>query len=66
MPFRVVFLPGSVLPAQAAYGGLVDALGPDADAVLKDLEVYASPKPPPAYTLDHEVEGVLREADRRG
>ena len=66
MAFRVVFLPGSVLPAQAAYGGLVDALGSDVDAVIKDLEVYASPKPPSAYTLDHEVDGVLREADQRG
>ena len=66
MAFRVVFLPGSVLPAQAAYGGLVDALGSDVDAVVKDLEVYASPQPPPAYTLDHEVDGVLREADQRG
>jgi pimeloyl-ACP methyl ester carboxylesterase len=66
MARRVVFLPGSVLPAQAAYGALVDALGTDVDALVKDLEVYASPEPPPAYTLDDEVDGVLRTADQRG
>jgi pimeloyl-ACP methyl ester carboxylesterase len=66
MASRVVFLPGSVLPAQAAYGALVDALGTDVDALVKDLEVYASPEPPPAYTLDDEVDGVLRAADQRG
>jgi pimeloyl-ACP methyl ester carboxylesterase len=66
MAFRVAFLPGSVLPAQAAYGRLVEVLGSDVDAMVKDLEVYASPDPPPDYTLDHEVAGVDREADARG
>jgi pimeloyl-ACP methyl ester carboxylesterase len=66
MAFHVVFLPGSVLPAQAAYGGLVEALGTDVDALIKDLEVYAAPEPPSDYTLDDEVEGVLRAADERG
>jgi pimeloyl-ACP methyl ester carboxylesterase len=66
MAFRVVFLPGSVLPAQLAYGELVEALGTDVDAAVKDLDVYASPEPPADYTLDHEVDGVLREADQRG
>jgi len=66
MASRVVFLPGSVLPAQAAYGALVDALGTEVDALVKDLEVYALPEPPPAYTLDDEVDGVLRTADQRG
>jgi pimeloyl-ACP methyl ester carboxylesterase len=66
MAFHVVFLPGSVLPAQAAYGRLVEVLGSSVDAMVKDLEVYASPEPPPRYTLDDEVDGVLREADQRG
>jgi len=66
MTFRVIFLPGSVLPALAAYGRLVEVLGSDVDAMVKDLEVYASPEPTPAYTLDHEVAGVDREADARG
>ena len=39
-PMRVILLPGSVLPAQLAYGALVEALGPDVDAVAKELELY--------------------------
>ncbi len=64
-PFRVILLPGSVLPADLAYGSLVSALGSDADVVVKDLEVYATTEVPPDYTLDLEVAGVLREADQR-
>ena len=66
MPFRVILLPGSVLPAELAYGSLIEALGADADAVAKDLEVYAPSEPPEDYSLDLEVAGVLREADERG
>jgi len=61
-----MFLPGGVLPAELAYSSLVEVLGGDADAVAKDLEVYATDEPPQDYTLDLEVAGVLREADRRG
>ncbi|MGO4583205.1 alpha/beta fold hydrolase [Arthrobacter sp. 2RAF6] len=65
-PIRVVLLPGSVLPAQPAYGALIEALGPDVDAVAKDLELYNGDEPPPGWSLDTEIEGVLREADARG
>ncbi|UYY82462.1 alpha/beta hydrolase [Arthrobacter sp. YA7-1] len=65
-PIRVILLPGSVLPAQPAYGALIDALGPDVDAVAKDLELYDGDEPPPGWSLDTEIEGVLREADARG
>ena len=65
-PFRVILLPGSVLPADLAYGSLVSALGADADAVAKELEVYATAEAPADYTLELEVAGVLREADERG
>ncbi|MDP9491441.1 MAG: alpha/beta hydrolase [Actinomycetota bacterium] len=61
-----MLLPGVVLPAEAAYGALIAALGPDIDAVAKDLEVYATPEPPDDYGLEVESEGVLREADVRG
>jgi pimeloyl-ACP methyl ester carboxylesterase len=64
--FRVILLPGIVLPAEPAYGALIAALGADVEAVAKDLEVYATPEPPDAYRLEHEVAGVLREADTRG
>jgi pimeloyl-ACP methyl ester carboxylesterase len=65
-PFRVIMLPGSVLPAELAYPSLVAALGSDADVVAKELEVYVTDEAPPDYTLDLEVAGVLREADARG
>ena len=65
-PFRVIFLPGSVLPGDLAYGSLMAALGPVTDAVVKELEVYATVEAPPDYTLELEVGGVLRDADHRG
>jgi pimeloyl-ACP methyl ester carboxylesterase len=52
-----------MLPAGLAYGALIAALGPDVDAVAKDLEVYAAPEPPEHYSLDAEVAGVVREAE---
>jgi len=63
---RVLLLPGGVLPAELAYSSLIGVLADDADAVTKDLEVYASDAPPDDYTLDHEVSGVLREVDALG
>jgi pimeloyl-ACP methyl ester carboxylesterase len=63
---RVVLLPGSELPAAPAYAGLLQALGERADAVAKDLEVYAHDAPPEDYSLELEAEGILREADARG
>lgn len=65
-PIRAVLLPGAVLPAQPAYSALIEALGPDVQAVAKDLELYAGRRPPPGWSLDTEVDGVLREADARG
>ena len=54
------------MPADLAYGALLEALGDDSEAIAKDLEVYAEPEPPPDYTLDNEVAGVLRAADAAG
>ncbi|MFJ6077039.1 alpha/beta fold hydrolase [Pseudarthrobacter sp. NPDC092419] len=65
-PLRALLLPGSVLPAGPAYGALIEALGPDVHAVAKDRELYADAAPPPGWTLDTEVDGVLREAGRLG
>jgi pimeloyl-ACP methyl ester carboxylesterase len=62
----VILLPGIVLPAEPAYGAVISALGPDVEAVAKDLEVYGTPEPPENYSLDVEIAGVLREADARG
>jgi pimeloyl-ACP methyl ester carboxylesterase len=65
-PFRVVLLPGVVLPVELAYGALLETLGTEVDAVAKDLELYAGPEPPLDYSLDLEIAGVLREAEGRG
>jgi pimeloyl-ACP methyl ester carboxylesterase len=62
----VILLPGIVLPAELAYGGLIAALSPGAEVVARDLEIYAAPEPPDDYGLEVEVAGVLGEADRRG
>jgi pimeloyl-ACP methyl ester carboxylesterase len=64
--FRVILLPGIVLPAEIAFGALIAVLGPDVEAVAKDLEVYVTPVPPRDYSLVLETAGVLREADARG
>lgn len=63
---RVILLPGAILPAQPAYGALIEALGPDVQAVAKDLELYADNEPPVGWSLDTEIDGVLREADALG
>lgn len=63
---RVILLPGIVLPAELAYAALIAALGPDVEAVAKDLEVYATPEPREDYSLESEIAGALREADARG
>jgi pimeloyl-ACP methyl ester carboxylesterase len=65
-PYRVILLPGSVLPADLAYRALIQALGPEVQAVAKDLELYKTDEPPADWTLDTEVDGVQREADERG
>lgn len=63
---RVILLPGAVMPADLAYGPLLDALGEDVQAAAKELELYAGREPPPDYTLQYEIEGVLRAADGAG
>ena len=59
-------MPGSVLPAEPAYSALLQILEERVDAVAKDLEVYSGDQPPPDFSLDLEVEGILRVADVHG
>jgi pimeloyl-ACP methyl ester carboxylesterase len=66
MAQKAILLPGGVMPADLAYGSLLEALGEDVEAIAKDLEVYAGPEPPAGYTLDDEVAGVLRTARDAG
>lgn len=63
---KAILLPGGVLPAEPAYGALVDALGTEVRTIAKELELYAAGGPPPGYALDLEVEGILRTADSAG
>jgi pimeloyl-ACP methyl ester carboxylesterase len=62
----VIMLPGAVLPAEVAYGALLEALGDRVEAVAKDLEVYAAAECPPGYGLDVEIEGILAAAEASG
>jgi pimeloyl-ACP methyl ester carboxylesterase len=63
--YRVILLPGGILPADLAYGALIEALGDEVEAVAKDLELYSGDQLRDDYSLDDEVAGVLREADAR-
>ena len=63
---QVIMLPGVVLPAEVAYAALRKALGGGVDAVAKELELYAGAEPPPGYTLEVEIEGILLAADASG
>jgi pimeloyl-ACP methyl ester carboxylesterase len=65
-PHHAILVPGAVLPADLAYGALLEALGDEVAAVAKELELYAGDEPPPGYTLEVEVEGVLRVAEAAG
>jgi pimeloyl-ACP methyl ester carboxylesterase len=62
----VILLPGGVLPADLAYGALLEALGDEVEAVAKELEIYAGEEPPANYSLDVEIEGILRAAEASG
>lgn len=66
MTCEAILLPGGVMPADLAYGPLIEQVGDDVDAIAKDLELYAGPEPPTGYTLDYEVAGVLRAAEDAG
>ncbi|HWG08616.1 MAG TPA: alpha/beta hydrolase [Solirubrobacteraceae bacterium] len=66
MATQAILLPGGVMPAELAYGLLLQELGDDVEAIAKDLELYGGPEPPPDYTLDHEIGGVLRTARDAG
>ncbi len=63
----VILLPGIIAPAALRFTRLLEALGNDVDAVLKDLEVYrGSSVPPLGYSLDIEIDGITRVADEHG
>lgn len=62
----VIFLPGILMSAADRYAPLVAQLDDSREVVLKELEVYREAAPPPAYTIELEVAGLLRLLDERG
>ena len=42
----LILLPGGVMPGNLRYPPLVEALGPEVEAVIKELEVYSGPSIP--------------------
>src|SRR5438477_8592419 len=63
---RVMFIPGTIAPADMTYEKLLAVIGDEVEPMLKDLEVYAGDKPPADYMLDTEVEGIRRAAGASG
>jgi pimeloyl-ACP methyl ester carboxylesterase len=61
----VIFLPGILAPAEVRYRPLLDRL-PGVNALLKDLEIYATDQPPPDYSVDDEIRGIDAVADQAG
>ncbi len=66
MPYRVIFLPGIILPAHLRYAPLIGELGNDVEPLTKELEVYRDDQPPVGYSIDTEVDGLLAAADEAG
>jgi pimeloyl-ACP methyl ester carboxylesterase len=56
----------SWLPAEIAYGALLEALGDGVDAVAKELKLYAGAELPPGYRIDAEIEAILLAAHASG
>lgn len=50
-PARAIILPGSLFPAQLAYGELIEALAPGVDTITKDLSSTRATSTPPAEAL---------------
>lgn len=61
----VLFLPGIIAPAEIRYQPLL-ALLPGTNAVLKDLEIYATERPPSDFAIKTEVAGIGAAADVAG
>ncbi len=66
MKIEAILLPGSVRPGEITYAGLVETLGDDVAARVKELEVYTTDQPPSGYGIGVEVDAAVRVADRAG
>ncbi len=66
MSTKVIFVPGGITPAAISYGPLLGVLRDEVQPVAKELELYATEKPPQGYGLELEVEGICQAADEAG
>jgi pimeloyl-ACP methyl ester carboxylesterase len=66
MTIPVIALPGGVMPAELRYTSLASRLDGEVAFRYKDLEVYASERPPASYSIELEVDAVERFADSLG
>ncbi len=60
----VFFLPGGIMPSSLSYAAVLGQLGDSIRPFPKDLAIYDSDAPPVDYSLDLEVESLLRAADQ--
>lgn len=66
MTIHVIALPGGVMPAELRYKPVQAAVGDDFTLHWKDLEVYAGDTPPADYSIQMEVDALVRFADSLG
>jgi pimeloyl-ACP methyl ester carboxylesterase len=59
-----IFVSGSGPPGILAYAPLIGALGDEADARVRELEVFAFSPPPEDFAIDDEIQGLLASAQR--
>lgn len=62
----VILLPGIITPAEIAYGDLCEKLGDGAQVIAQELAVYDHDEPPPGFSLETEINKVIKTADRAG
>jgi pimeloyl-ACP methyl ester carboxylesterase len=61
----VIFLPGILVPAAVRYRPLLDRLS-GVNALLQDLEIYATGQPSDGYSVSDEIRGIDTAADQAG
>ena len=63
----LICVPDAVTPSAVTFGPLLRVLTQGPVPLRKELEVYSSDPPgPPGYSVEQEVEGLLRFADNAG
>ncbi|MCK5746488.1 MAG: alpha/beta hydrolase [Oricola sp.] len=66
MQLPVILLPGIITPADITYRYLLPQFEGPATVIARDLAIYANGAPPSDYSLDMEVDAILKAADGAG